>query len=65
MKVKELRDLSSEDLAKKEKVFKKDLFDLYYQRQMGAVEKPSRFRQIKRDIARIQTILKERELNNE
>ncbi|MCA9399134.1 MAG: 50S ribosomal protein L29 [Candidatus Omnitrophica bacterium] len=65
MKVKELRDLSSEDLAKKEKVFKKDLFDLHYQRQMGAVEKPSRFRQIRRDIARIQTILKERELNNE
>ncbi len=65
MKIKELRELSSEDLVHKEKVLKKDLFDLNYQRKMGAVEKPARFKMLKRDIARIFTILKERDLENE
>ncbi len=65
MKTKELRELSSEDLTQKEKIFKKDLFDLNYQRKMGAVEKPSLFKKLRKDIARIHTILKERELKNE
>ena len=61
MKTKEFREMSNEDLAQKEKALKKELFDLNYQRKLGAVEKPSRFKQIKRDIARIFTILNERE----
>ena len=65
MKAKELRELGSQELMEKEKTFKKELFDLVYQRKMGRVEKPSRFRILKRDIARILTILKERELKNE
>lgn len=64
MKAKSLRELSSEDLVVKEKSFKKDLFDLNYQRKLGAVEKPSSFRLLKRDIARILTILKERKIND-
>lgn len=60
-KVKVFRELSSEDLLHREKALKKDLFDLNYQRKMGNVEKPSRFNGIKRDIARIMTILRERE----
>ena len=55
------RELSSEDLLQKEKALKKDLFALNYQRKMGNVEKPSRFGAVKRDIARIMTILRERE----
>ncbi|MCK5179098.1 MAG: 50S ribosomal protein L29, partial [Candidatus Omnitrophica bacterium] len=35
---------------------------LNFQRKMGSVEKPNRFRMLKRDIARIFTILREREL---
>lgn len=65
MKVKALRELNSDELVQKTKAFRKDLFDLNYQRKLGSVEKPARFRQLKRDIARIQTILKERELENE
>ena len=65
MKVKELRELNSQDLVQKEKTFKKDLFDLNFQRKIGQVEKPSRFRSLRRIIAKIQTILKERELENE
>ncbi|MCD4781446.1 MAG: 50S ribosomal protein L29 [Candidatus Omnitrophica bacterium] len=65
MKSKELTELSTEELIQKEKVYKKDLFEMNYFRKMGAVERPARFRKIKRDIARILTIIKERELADE
>lgn len=63
MKPKELRELSSQDLTEKEKTFKRELFELSNLNRVGKVEKPSRFRQLRRDIARILTILKEREGN--
>ncbi|MCA9404154.1 MAG: 50S ribosomal protein L29 [Candidatus Omnitrophica bacterium] len=63
MKAKELRELSSQDLTAKERAFKKELFDLRNLNRVGRVEKPSRFRELRRDIARILTILKEREIN--
>jgi large subunit ribosomal protein L29 len=62
MKPNELRELSSEELIQKEKAFKKELFSLNFQRKMGNVEKPNRFGVLKRDIARIFTILRERDL---
>jgi large subunit ribosomal protein L29 len=65
MKVNTLKELSSQELVQKEKIFKKELFDLNVQRRLGSVEKPSRFRLLKRDIARIFTILRERELETE
>lgn len=61
MKAEEIRQLSTEELIQKEKGLKKDLFDLKYQRKLGRVERPSRFKSIKREIARILTILNERE----
>lgn len=61
MKTKELRQLSSEELIQKEKELKKELFTLNFQRQNGRVEKPGRFRILKVDIARILTILNERD----
>jgi len=61
MKAKQIRELSPEELNQKEKNLKKDLFELNFQRKLGNVEKPARFRSIKRDIARIQTILNEKE----
>ena len=60
MKTKELEVLSSEDLNLKAKTLKKELFDLKYQRKIGRVEKPSKFKLIRRDVARILTILNER-----
>ena len=60
MKVKELRGLNSDELVQKETTFKKELFDFNFQRKTGNVEKPSRFRVLRRDIARIATILRER-----
>lgn len=61
MKIKDLRQLGDDELNLKEKSFKKELFDLNFQRKYGKVEKPGRFRILKRDIARIKTLLKERE----
>ena len=60
MKAKDFRALDTTDLVQKEKNFKKELFDLNYQRKFGKVEKPSQFGLFKRDIARIKTILTER-----
>ncbi len=60
MKIKELKDLSAEDLAAKEKQIKKELFGLNNQRQLGRVEKPALFKKAKKDIARILTVLNER-----
>lgn len=63
MKTKDLRIMSDEDLAQKEKTLKKDLFGLNYQRKIGQIEKPHQFQVIKKDIARILTILNERKSN--
>jgi len=60
MKVKDIRVLSREDMRQKIKALKKDLFQITYQRKIGRVEKPSQFKSIKRDIAKILTIMNER-----
>ena len=60
MKHKDLKEFSDQELNDKEKQLKKDLFDLNGQRSLGRVEKPASFGSIKRDIARILTVLSER-----
>ena len=57
MKMQELVALSKEELVQKEKALKEELFKLNQQRYAGRVEKPHMFSLIKRDIARIETIL--------
>lgn len=58
MKMQELRNLSQEELVQKERSLKEELFKLNAQRFTGRVEKPHQFSMIKRDIARIKTILR-------
>ena len=65
MKIKELSNLTEDDLITKEKQLKKDLFDMESHRQMGRVEKPASFRNLRRDIARILTVLNERRISKE
>ena len=65
MKNKELKELNSQELLLKEKNLKKELFDLNYQKKVSRVEKPARFKMLRREIARILTILRERELDDE
>lgn len=60
MKISELRNLSREELGQKERALREDLYKLNAQRYAGRVEKPHMFSLIKRDIARIQTILNEK-----
>ncbi len=61
--MKDLSNLTEDDLIAKEKQLKKDLFDLESHRQMGRIEKPASSRNIRRDIARILTLLNERKIH--
>ncbi len=59
MKAKELREMSTEDLRKKEKDIREDLFKLKFQHGIRSLENPARLSSLRRDIARIQTIMAE------
>ena len=63
MKIEELRKLSNEDLEKKIKESKEELFNLRFQQATGNLEKPSRLRDLRRQVAKMKTIIRERELN--
>ena len=60
MKPLELRNLSKEELLEKEKGLYAELVKLNTQRYTGNVEKPHKFALVKKDIARIRTILNEK-----
>jgi len=63
MKAKELRQLSEGELLEKEKQLGEELFNLRFQHATGQLENVMRIPQIKRDIARLKTIFKEKALN--
>ena len=56
MEIKELLDLTQEELLQREKQLRKELFNLRFQLVSGRVESPARIRQVRRDIARVKTI---------
>lgn len=58
----ELRALSADDLADKLREAKEELFNLRFQNATGQLENNARLRTVRRDIARIYTVLREREL---
>lgn len=57
MKAKEIRDLSGEELQQKLAESEKELFNLRIQKASGQLEKPDRIRLVRRDIARIRTVM--------
>lgn len=59
-KTKDLRNLSDQELVSKEKSLKEELFKLNLQRYGARVDKPHQFTLVRKDIARINTILNER-----
>ena len=61
MNIKEVREKSTADLQKTLEDYKVELFDLRFQRATGSIENPMRIRELKKSIARILTVLKERE----
>lgn len=65
MKVKEIRQLSSEQLGEKVKELKNELFNLRFQLATGQLDNPTSIKRVKKDIARVKTIQKERELGIE
>jgi large subunit ribosomal protein L29 len=61
MKPRELRDLSEEELSNKEKEFREEEFRLRFKHATGQLEKTARLRQLRKEIARVKTILREKE----
>jgi large subunit ribosomal protein L29 len=60
MKTTELREKSEAELETREKDLSEQLFKLRFQRATGRIENPMKIRQVKREIARIKTLLGER-----
>ena len=65
MKVKEIRGLTTEEIETKIKECKEELFNLRFQQATGNLEKPSRIRDLRHTVARLKTVLRERELNEQ
>ena len=63
--VKELRGLSAEELETRIKESKKELFDLRLKQSTGSLEQPSKIHELRKNIARMKTILAERENGGE
>lgn len=61
MKAKELRNLTYEELQKKLKEARQELFNLRFQLATGQLKNYQRIKEVKKDIARILTVLKEME----
>ena len=59
MKTKELRALGVDDLVKKERDVREDLFKLRFQHSIRRLENPAKLAVLKKDIARIQSVLSE------
>ncbi len=62
MKIKELRELSNRDLETKIRESKKELFNLRMKQSTGTLEKPSKIKELRKDVARMKTIMREREI---
>lgn len=62
MKAKAFRDLSSTELERKLADLKEELFNLRFQAATGQLDNPMRIREVRKDIARVKTIMREREL---
>ncbi len=65
MKARDLRQLSTEELQVKYEELRDQLFKLKIQKTIGQLDNPAKIKLVKRDIARILTILREREEDNE
>ena len=61
----EIRDLSNEEILKKIEEYKEELFNLRFSQATGSLEKPSRIRELRKLVARMKTVLRERELKEE
>ena len=63
MDIKDIRKLSDQDIKSKIKSTKEELFTKRMQQANGTLEKPSELRVLRKNVAKMKTVLKERELN--
>ncbi len=59
MKASEIKEMSLEEMQRKVGDLKEELFNLRFQHEIGQLENPQKMKQTKRDIARINTIIRE------
>jgi len=59
MRINEIREKSAAELASREGDLRRELFNLRFQSATGEIQNPTRMRQIRREIARIKTVVKE------
>ena len=64
MKASEIRELSTEELETKLKDLKAELFNLRFQLAINQLDNPMRISAVKKDIARVKTVLRQMELND-
>jgi large subunit ribosomal protein L29 len=62
MKTKEIRDLTTAEIEQKIKSLKEELFNLRFQLATGQLENTARIREVRKAIARMKTIIREREI---
>ncbi len=62
MKIDEMRDLTPEELERKLVDLKDELFNLRFQLATAQLDNPMRLREVRKDIARVKTVIREREL---
>ena len=61
MKIRELRDLEVDELLVKEKEFRQEEFNLRFKHATGQLDKTSRLKELRRNIARVKTLVREKE----
>ena len=64
MKANELRDMSAAELTKKLAELKEELFNLRFQLAINQLDNPMRISAVKKDIARVKTVLRENEIKD-
>ncbi len=62
LKAAELRAMSVDELRNKEEEIKKEILTLRFQKALGRLENTARYRSLKKDLARVKTIIREKEL---
>jgi large subunit ribosomal protein L29 len=65
VKAKAIREMTSDELNRKEKELKEELFNLRFQLATGQLENPMRLKEVRKDIARTKTVIREMALKSQ
>ncbi len=65
MKASEIRELGLEEMQRTVSELREETFNLRFQHEVGQLENPQKMKQIKKDVARVQTIIREDAIHNE